>query len=310
MLIVTNGSAAVDAINRAGIPGEKLPWDDVLHDGPLPEGLDLDALSTVRARFIADRGWGSFDDILADFRRRDARLRQSHDDEDVVLWFEHDLYDQLQLVQVLDWFGAPLRRPTRLTLICHARFVSLCSDEELHRDFEARAPVTDEQLGLAADAWAAVRAPTPEPVIDLLNTDTDALPFVRGALLRFLEELPARDGLARSERQLLAAVADGATTVGDAFRRAQELETPKYLGDTSFERYAARLMRGPVPLLRAEGEALALTEAGRAVLEEREDRIRINGIHRWWGGVRLTSESLWRWDGDKQALRPPKRRVE
>jgi len=310
MLIVTNGSAAVDAMNRAGIPGEKLPWDDVLHDGPLPEGLDLDALSTVRARFIADRGWGSFDDTLADFRRRDARLRQAHEDEEVVLWFEHDLYDQLQLVQVLDWFGAPLRRPTRLSLICHARFVSLCSDEELRRDLEGRGPVTDEQLGLAADAWAAVRAPTPESVIDLINTDTEALPFLRGALLRFLEELPARDGLARSERQLLGAVADGATTVGEAFRRAQEFETATYLGDASFERYAARLMRGPVPLLRADSEALALTEAGRAVLEEREDRIRINGIHRWWGGVRLTSESLWRWDAERQALRPPKRRVE
>lgn len=310
MLIVTNGSAAVDAMSRAGIPGEKLPWNDVLHDGPIPDGLDLDALSTVRARFIADRGWGSFESVLADFRRRDARLRQSHDDEEVVLWFEHDLYDQLQLIQVLDWFGAPLRRPTRLSLICHARFVSLCSDDELRRDFEARHPVKNEQLGLGADAWAAVRTPTPESVIDLLNTDTNALPFLHSALLRFLEELPARDGLARSERQLLAAVAAGAATVGEAFRRAQAFETATYLGDASFERYAARLMRGPVPLLRAEDEALALTEAGRAVLEEREDRIRINGIHRWWGGVRLTSESLWRWDAEKQALRPPKRRVE
>jgi len=310
VLIITNGTTAVGALDRAGIAGEKLPWEDVLHDGPVPEDLDLDALSTVRARFIADRGWGDFDEVLADFRHRDARLRQSHDDEEVVLWFEHDLYDQLQLVQLLDWFGTPLRRPARLSLICHARFVSLCSDEELRRDFAARRPVSDEQLGLAVDAWAAVRAPTPEAVIDLLNADTEALPFLRGALLRFLEELPARDGLARSERQLLAAVAEGATTVGEAFRRNQDFENPIYLGDASFERYAARLARGPAPVLRIERDTLALTDVGRAVLEDREDRIRINGIHRWWGGVRLTSESLWRWDADRQALRPPKRQVD
>ena len=115
MLIITNGSSAVAAMERAGIVGEKLPWEDVLHDGPIPAGLDLEALSTVRARFIADRGWGAFDEMRSDFRRRDGRLRASHDDDEVVLWFEHDLYDQLQLLQLLDWFGAPVRRPQRLS---------------------------------------------------------------------------------------------------------------------------------------------------------------------------------------------------
>ncbi|MDH4042919.1 MAG: hypothetical protein OEY20_02580 [Gemmatimonadota bacterium] len=310
MLIITNGSSAVATMERAGIGGEKLPWEDVLHDGPIPAGLDLEALSTVRARFIADRGWGAFDEIRSDFRRRDGRLRASHDDDEVVLWFEHDLYDQLQLIQLLDWFGAPVRRPQRLSLICHARFVSLLSDEELRRDFEGRKTVTDEQLALAIDAWGAVRAPTPEAVIAILNAETNPLPFLRGALLRFLEELPARDGLARSERQLLAAIADGASTIGEAFQRAQEFENPIYLGDASFLQYTHRLARGPVPLLQSEGEALALTDVGRAVLENREDRIRINGMHRWWGGVRLTGENLWRWDPDRQALRSPKRQAE
>ena len=310
MLIVTNGTAAVGALDDAGIPGERLAWEDVLHDGPIPEALDLEALSRVRARFIADRGWGAFDEVLARFRVRDARLRRAHDDDEVVLWFEHDLYDQLQLIQVLDWLAAPARRPARLSLICHARFVGKSTAPELQRDFDTRTPVLVAQIGLAADAWAAVCAPTPEFTVALLNRDTGVLPFLRGALLRFLEELPARDGLARSERQLLRAVAEGAATVGDAFWRAQQLENPTYLGDASFQCYAERLMQGPAPLLRADGGVLSLTDVGRAVLAEREDRIRINGIHRWWGGVRLTTESLWRWDAERQMLRPPKRQVE
>lgn len=310
MLIITNGTAAVEALERAGIPGEKLPWDDVLHDGPVPAGLDLSALSTVRARFIADCGWGAFDDVREAFRRRDARLQQTHDEDEVLLWFEHDLYDQLQLLQLLDWFGPPVRRPTRLRLICHARFVSLSTHDELRRDFETRAPVTDAQLALAADAWAALRAPTPEAVVDLLNGDTDALPFLRAALMRFLEELPGRDGVARSERQLLAAVAEGGATIPEVFRRSQEYEHPRYLGDASFARYVDRLVRGAAPLLRQDGEQIALTDVGRAVLEDREDRIRCNGLHRWWGGVRLAGESLWRWDADRQALRPPRRQPE
>jgi hypothetical protein len=310
MLIVTNGASAVQTLERAGIPGEKLPWDDVLHDGPVPSDLDLTALSTVRARFIADCGWGAFEDVRERFRRRDTRLQQTHDEDEVVLWFEHDLYDQLQLLQLLDWFGPPLRRPTRLSLVCHARFVSLGSDAEVRRDFETRAPVTDAQVALGTEAWAAVRAPTPESVVDMLNGDTDPLPFLRAALLRFLEELPGRDGLARSERQLLAVVADGCAELREAFSRSQEYEHPRYLGDASFARYAGQLARGPVPLLHRDGERLGLTEVGRAVLEDREDRIRCNGMHRWWGGVRLAGECLWRWDAERQALRPPRRQVE
>jgi hypothetical protein len=309
VLIVTNGSGAVEALERAGIPGEKLPWNDVLHDGPVPADLDLTTLSAVRARFIADCGWGGFDEVREAFRRRDARLQQTHDEDEVVLWFEHDLYDQLQLLQLLDWFGPPLRRPTRLSLICHARFVSEQPDARLRADFDARTAATDAQLALGRDAWAAVRAATPEAVIDVLNGDTDALPFLRPALVRFLEELPGRDGLARSERQLLAAVADGAATVSEAFSRSQEHEHPRYLGDASFARYVDRLVQGAAPLLRREGDRLTLTDVGRAVLEDREDRIRCNGLHRWWGGVRLAGETLWRWEAERQALRPPKRQV-
>jgi hypothetical protein len=309
VLIVTNGSNAVATLERAGIPGEKLPWNDVLHDGPIPEGLDLNALATVRARFIADWGWDAFDDVLADFRRRDTRLTQSHDDDEVVLWFEHDLYDQLQLVQLLDWYATPIRRPSRLSLICHARFVSQCSDDQILADFARRTQVTDAQLDLGVAAWESVRAPNPRAVLDLLNGDVGALPFLGDALERFLEELPGRDGLARSERQLLAAVASGADTIVAAFLAAQQREAAAYLGDASFVQYANRLSRGPAPLVRREEEKLALTEIGVAVLDEREDRIRVNGIHRWWGGTRLEADSLWRWDADRRALRPPKRRV-
>jgi hypothetical protein len=146
--------------------------------------------------------------------------------------------------------------------------------------------------------------------MEILNGDVGALPFLGDALERFLEELPGRDGLARSERQLLAAVADGADTIAAAFAASQDREAAAYLGDASFARYAARMALGPAPLLRREGEMLAVTDMGRAVLDEREDRIRVNGIHRWWGGTRLTAESLWRWDADRRALRPPKRRMD
>ena len=56
VLHITNGDSAVGLMREGGISGDILPWRDVLHDGPVPGGLDLEALSRVRARFLADRG--------------------------------------------------------------------------------------------------------------------------------------------------------------------------------------------------------------------------------------------------------------
>jgi hypothetical protein len=107
VLFITNGDSAAGRIEASGLAGEILPWRDVLHEGPVPCGLSPEELSDVRARFLAERGWTSLAEARRDFARRDATLAGYGDHEEVVLFFEHDLYDQLQLIQVLDWFVGP-----------------------------------------------------------------------------------------------------------------------------------------------------------------------------------------------------------
>ena len=94
-------------MREASLPGEYLPWRDVLHDGPVPGGLTLQELSDVRARALAGFGFNGsdYDGIRAGFAERDATLENFRKHDEVVLWFEHDLYDQLQLIQLLDWFS-------------------------------------------------------------------------------------------------------------------------------------------------------------------------------------------------------------
>jgi hypothetical protein len=166
MFHITNGDCAAAALARAGIPDEDvLPWRDVLHEGPVPTGLTLDELSSVRAAFIAQCGWGDLDTVREEFRLRDCRLAGLQAEHEAVLWFESDLYDQLQLIQLLDWFAEPAHRPQRLTLVCidrdpdSGRFEGLgaLSKERVAALLESRAPVTDEQLDLGRRLNASCR---------------------------------------------------------------------------------------------------------------------------------------------------------
>jgi hypothetical protein len=173
--------------------------------------------------------------------------------------------------------------------------------------------VTEAQLALARQAWAAFTAPDPTAIVRLLDGDTSALPFLRAALVRHLEQFPSADnGLPRTERQILETVSAGARKPVDVFQVSQRLEGARFMGDTTFWSIMAHLAQGPHPLLTTGdtvsapspmaseaflGQLFNVTEQGAAVLEGRADNVRLNGIDRWLGGVHLQgSEAAWRYD--------------
>jgi Domain of unknown function (DUF1835) len=101
LLHVTNGESAGNTLRQTTLGGAVLSWQDVLHEGPVP-ALPRHELLRMRARFLAECGWGSEAALRSSLERRDRQLLDAlHDGAEVVLWFEHDLYDQLQLVDAL-----------------------------------------------------------------------------------------------------------------------------------------------------------------------------------------------------------------
>ena len=120
--------------------------------------------------------------------------------------------------------------------------------------------------------------------------------FLHAALRRHLQQFPStRDGLSRSEQQILVALADGPQDLGKLFRRSQnEAEEAPFVSDTIFLVYVEWL-RGDDPLIEWVGpdavslwhRQLQLTTAGRQVLEGGADRTRFQAIDRWLGGVHL-----------------------
>ncbi|MBV8198439.1 MAG: DUF1835 domain-containing protein, partial [Candidatus Eremiobacteraeota bacterium] len=129
-LHVTNGDSVVYLFRKAGILGTYLPWRDALNEGPVPAGLSLEATSNVRAEYLASRGFGAPIKIIHDFQTRDALIRKAGEYEEVVLWFEHDLYDQLQILQVLVTLDELALEPGRISTIQTDHYLgSMTADE-------------------------------------------------------------------------------------------------------------------------------------------------------------------------------------
>lgn len=277
MLHVTNGDSAGGALRQAGFHEEILPWRDVLHEGPVREGLTSQQLSEERARFIAEAGWGRYAEVNEDLRRRDEHLQRSRNHGEVVLWFEHDLYDQLQLIQILDWFE---RNPhPRLTMICEAEYVGRMQPARMQELFRARTPVTGGQRREAGKAWAAFTAPDPSRILSAAKGE---LRFLGAALRRQLEEYPwTTDGLSRLERQILDVLENGARKWQEIFLSIEEQVT--FLGDAVLRWHLARM--AAEGLVEASGDLWVL-----------KSRRRAKRVPRWLGGVCVDEQCPWRWD--------------
>ena len=216
LLHITNGESAGNTLRQTTLGGAVLPWQDSLHEGPVPAQPRHELLRT-RARFLAGCGWGREQALLSSFERRDRQLLDAlRDDLQVVLWFEHDLYDQLQLLDVLALAHTEAGAPDLIVVGSfpgRPSFAGLgeLTASELETLWPSRGRATPAVLEAATSAWTALRAPEPTTLAEWATRDTAELPFLAPALRRMLEELPApADGLSVTERRALHAVAAGA----------------------------------------------------------------------------------------------------
>ena len=316
-LHVLNGDSVRVTLEQSDVPGTFTVYADVLHEGPVPHDTGTAAWRETRSRFLSGDEY-PYADVLRRYAEWDARMEAFRDYDEVVLWFEHDLFDQLLLIKHLDWFS---RRPlggTRLSLICIGEFpgfepfhgLGQLDADQLTSLLGTRQPVTAAQIALGTRAWAAFTAADPRELDVIAAEWSDELPFLAGALRRFVDEYPALGtGLPRTEHDILSLLIDGPRSPHELFVGMQRREERVFMGDTTFWDRVSALAAGPVPLVSVDVHpsdrvlppgTVSITDAGRAVLAGRADAIRLNGLDRWLGGVHLVAtlggDVAWRRD--------------
>ncbi|HSF03930.1 MAG TPA: hypothetical protein VLA62_13035 [Solirubrobacterales bacterium] len=299
MLHVLNGDATATVFAGAGISGERLVWRDIVVEGPVPvhahtplperfaylaERLDIDAAAYARA-----------------IEAQTARLAATSRDDEVVLWFEQDLFCAVTLWSLLDWLTrhVPAARLSLVYPACGAQVRGLGAMEpaQLASLFAARQPVTDVARALGVEAWAAYANRHPATAASFIDRPAPALPFVAGAFRCHLGRFPSvANGLNEVESAALDALSRGRRSFDELFREvgAQPRVRRHGMGDLQL----AACLRRLTPLVSTERDGLEITARGRAVVAGDEDWLGLQPIDTWLGGVHLCrGRPLWRWDG-------------
>ncbi|MDJ0782417.1 MAG: DUF1835 domain-containing protein [Desulfosarcinaceae bacterium] len=268
-LHITNGDAVGDMLGRMyGDRDEILCWRDVLHDGPLTLA-PLETHRRRRARFLADTllelgdtalGAEPYARILGDLVARDERLMHLSEFTAVTLWFEHDLYDQLQIAEILHRLAVTDQPIRNLSLICidhhpdvpHFHGLGNLNPTQLAALHPQRQILGAEHLAAGRRVWEALCADDPRNLQKALGPTTDRLPFMSAAVQRFCAEYPHRqDGLTQTQRLLLQAIGAPLTDLPLLRHHLRQQERSGRLpAGTSAEARYREVLTGPLRLGR------------------------------------------------------------
>ncbi len=326
MLHIHNGDSTAGTAKKTNIPGEHLAWREALVCGPAPGGLSEEEFRSVRARHLADAYGGGLEKCENDLRAQEETLSRFSDHEEVVLWFEHDLFCQVQLIFLLNWLAQRDLGRTKLSLICIREFPGIAdlrglgqlNEEQLSSLFPQRQRVTAAQLQLGSKAWAAYSSSNPKQIESLLESDLSPLPFLKSALVKHLRRFPSTyNGLGRIGNVSLELIAKGYGNFKSLFPAFVRCEPEYGFGDAQLYLELRRMSDASTPLLKLSGvdrrgakdaaqmllSSFEITQYGKAVLAGEGDFISSNGIDQWLGGVHLEGdEAQWRWEEQAQEL--------
>ncbi len=239
----------------------------------------------------------------------------------IEFWIDPTPNAQLIMIQFLSWFGQHPNLVKKLTLV-HADTPLGEGVPNGAAGMEPRYHVQIDQLKLATLGWTSFRRSTPEEWFRLLQIDLSVLPYFRQTVLAMLNELPdARTALSSTEAALLALIPANGTNPLNLFR-AYMKNTYRVFDYWEIGLTLARLAGYPQPVVigpdtrhftlamhdnkeqfaRYNKCNIALSQLGKRLAAGQDDLSNHNSICRWWGGTRLSNQSLWRWDAHVERL--------
>ena len=327
MLHIHGGESSANTARQSTVPGEHFGWREALISGPAPSGVVGAEWRKLRARHLSDYYGGDLRKYEADLLSHEETLATFSGHDEVVLWFEQDLFCQVNLLHLLNWFAHHDLGKTKLSLICIGQFPGIetfrglgqLNSDQLASLLDTRHEVSATEKKLATAGWQAYCADNPREIEKLLQTDTSALPFLKDALQLHLERFPfVRNGLGRIENRGLELIHNGLSKFIDLFPGFGDAEPVYGLGDFQFWVTLKQMSNANEPMItirndnesgqeleseKIRNSAFEITKAGNAVLKAEADFVEMNGIDLWLGGVYLSGKTdLWRWDDQNRKI--------
>ncbi|MEM6344344.1 MAG: hypothetical protein AAF927_10715 [Bacteroidota bacterium] len=292
-LHILNGDATRPQFERSAIAGNIMIWREMLVEGPALYPVLTEDWFETRRDFINQAYKPEDHDQVNSMRNEFEKLLDLSGFDEIVLWFEYDLFCQVNMIAALSTLG---KFNGKVSLVCpedhpeieNFRGLGQLSARHFGPLFAERLSLSAEDLAFANRVYQAYAAANPQSLLKMLNQDfPEAFPSLKAALQLHLQRFPNKqNGLALEEQEMLQLLGEGLPSrfkwVGSILRGDHQ----RGFGDSQYFHRIDRLE----PLFVETEESVRLSEKGEKVLAG-EAKFEAPSV--WIGGA---SSSEWTWD--------------
>lgn len=212
-LHITNGGKLTSYLDELEVTGEKLPWQELLCEGPTQEIIHCDEFIELRRSFL-----NKFYDVDLDLDKVEIALKQLSNPErysEIVLWFEYDLFCHINLIAVINLLQQKkIKLP--LYLVCSGRVsgsktlkgLTELNSGQLLKHYKNKVKLNQDDIDLAATIWG-IYCGKDHNLLKPYIIQSSSFEYLNNCLKAHLERFPdSKTGLNVLETNILNIVKD------------------------------------------------------------------------------------------------------
>ncbi len=201
-LHITSGDFATNAIQKLQLKGTIITWREMLSEGKTTSNVGSEDFWKSRFDFLKS-SYKITKKTFIDYTLKEYRsLCKQKDQEGIVLWFEQNLFSQINMIAVLNWLKKH-RKGRTIYLVSDKEFKN--SKEQLQTSFKHKIMLTQDDIEYADYIWQLYCSDSPLRLetVFLQNSNT-TFSHLEKAIKSHLSRFPSiENGLNSVENNIL-----------------------------------------------------------------------------------------------------------
>lgn len=249
-LHITNGDILTNKLNTLKLEGDIITWREMLCEGKTETNVGSESFWKTRFEFL-NKNYKISKTWFIDKTLKEYRTLCNHKQEDrIVLWFDFDLFDQINMLAVISWLKT--HRPyAEISLVSsEGEEDSLdilglgeLTDGQLRKLYTNRTLLTQDDIEYADYVWQLYCSDNPIRLENLKDFDSFQFSHLSGAIEAHLMRFPTiRNGLNEVENNILRLARSAKPKTKLELLNTVLRNQGRYgFGDTQYERVITKL---------------------------------------------------------------------
>ena len=274
-LHITNGDSFTERLKSLDLGGDIITWREMLCEGKTESNVGSESFWKTRFDFL-HKNYKITKTWFVEKTLKEYRSLCNHKQEDrIVLWFEYDLFCQINMLAVISWLKSH-RRHAEISLVCSGDEddsdtlygLNELSDEQLLHLYKNRVQLTQDDIEYADYVWQLYCSDNPIRLEHLMDFDNYQFTYLSDAIKAHLQRFPAiKNGLNAIENNILTLSDKGKPSSKKALLNKILKNQGVYgFGDSQYQRILAKLRP-----FYTSFNPVKLSKKGKAILEEKEN---------------------------------------